>query len=72
MIVLSRKKGERIVLGSNAEIEIVVTEIRHDKVRLGILCPAALPVHRSEIFDACKREGLPVTSNAKELKDVAG
>jgi carbon storage regulator len=55
MLVLSRKKNERITLGSNAEIEIVVVEIRGDKVRLGINAPKELPVHRREVYDAIKR-----------------
>jgi carbon storage regulator len=68
MLVLSRHKNEGIVLGSNAEIEVVVVEIRHDKVRLGIKCPPELPVHRREIYDLITSRGEPVKSNASELK----
>lgn len=37
------------------DVEIVVVEIRGDKVRLGIEAPRDLPVHRREVFDAIKR-----------------
>lgn len=52
MLVLSRKKDERIVINDN--ITIVVVEIRGDKVRLGIDAPKEVPVHRQEVHDAIK------------------
>jgi carbon storage regulator len=53
MLVLSRKKDERIVIGGN--IVITVIDVRGDKVRLGIEAPADVPVHRQEVYDAIKR-----------------
>ena len=50
MLVLSRKKNESIVIDNN--ITITVVEIRGDKVRLGIVAPKDVPVHRQEVFDA--------------------
>jgi carbon storage regulator len=54
MLVLSRKKGESIVIGD--DITIVVIEVRGDKVRLGVEAPKEVPVHRQEVFDAIQRE----------------
>ncbi len=53
MLVLSRKKNERIVINDN--IEIVVVEIRGDKVRLGVEAPPEIPVHRREVYEAILR-----------------
>ena len=53
MLVLSRKKGESIVI--NNDITIVVVEILRDKVRLGVEAPKEVPVHRREVYDAIKR-----------------
>jgi carbon storage regulator len=50
MLVLSRKKGEEIVIG-NGLITLVVVEIRGDKIRLGIKAPKDMPVHRKEVQD---------------------
>jgi len=54
MLVLSRKKDEKIVIGDN--ISIMVVEIRGDKVRLGIEAPRDISVHRREVYDAIKRK----------------
>lgn len=54
MLVLSRKKDERIVINDN--VFITVVEIRGDKVRLGIEAPKEVPVHRQEVYDAIKRQ----------------
>lgn len=53
MLVLSRKRDERIVIGDN--IVITVVEVRGDKVRLGIDAPSEVPVHRQEVLDALRR-----------------
>jgi carbon storage regulator len=47
MLVLSRKTGERILIGPN--IEIIVTEVRGDRVRLGFTCPPNVRVIREEL-----------------------
>jgi len=47
MLVLSRKKGERIRI--NSEIELVVLETHRNNVRLGFLAPPEVTIHREEI-----------------------
>jgi carbon storage regulator len=54
MLVLSRKKDEKIIIGDN--ITLMVIEIRGDKVRLGIDAPKEVTVHRQEVYEAIKRE----------------
>ena len=54
MLVLSRKKDEKIIIGDN--ITLMVIEIRGDKVRLGIDAPKEVSVHREEVYNAIKRE----------------
>ena len=54
MLVLSRKKDEKIIIGDS--ISIMVVDIRGEKVRLGIDAPRDVPVHRQEVYDAIKRE----------------
>jgi carbon storage regulator CsrA len=62
MLVLSRKKNESVVIGDG--ITITVVEIRGDKVRLGIVSPPEVPVHRQEIYELihCPREEAPAAA----------
>jgi carbon storage regulator len=53
MLVLSRKRDERIVIGDN--IVITIVDVRGDKVRVGIEAPPEIPVHRQEVAEALKR-----------------
>ena len=54
MLVVSRTKGESLMIGD--EIEVQVVEIRGDKIRLGVICPPDTSVHRREVLDALPRE----------------
>lgn len=56
MLVLSRKKDERIIIGDN--ITVMVIEIRGDKVRLGIECPKEIRVDREEVREKIKQQQL--------------
>lgn len=57
MLVLSRKHDESIVIGDS--ITVMVVEIRHDKVRLGVVAPKEIPVHRQEVADKLKAGAIP-------------
>lgn len=50
MLVFTRKRNEAIVIGDG--IEVRVLRVGRDGVRLGIVAPAAVPVHRREIYEA--------------------
>ena len=54
MLVLSRRKDERIVIGGS--IVITVIEVKGDKVRLGIEAPKEVSVHRHEVHAAIAEE----------------
>ena len=54
MLRITRRAGERIILGDDVIIEI--TEIRGQTVRLGIDAPRSVTVYREEIWLEVKRE----------------
>jgi len=56
MLILSRQRDERIMIGD--DIVITVVDIRGDKVRLGIDAPPQIPIHREEVYQAIQREKL--------------
>ena len=63
MLVLSRKINEQIVIGGG--IIVTVVEVRGDKVRLGIVAPKDVPVHREEVSRKIT-ESVPVTKTPKK------
>ncbi len=49
MLVLTRKKGEVLMIGD--DISITFLETRGAQVRIGIEAPKHVAVHRKEIYD---------------------
>ncbi|MEX2415533.1 MAG: carbon storage regulator CsrA [Paenibacillaceae bacterium] len=71
MLVLSRKKGESIMIGD--DIELVVVEIKGDQVRLGVKAPKHIEVYRNEVFTAISesnREASVVTVKPDEISKM--
>jgi len=65
MLVLSRQKDESIMIGD--DVEVIIVDVRGDKVRLGITAPRSIPVHRREVYDAIQRE--KAEKQAKQAKE---
>ena len=54
MLVLSRKRGERIVIGPN--IELTVVDICGNRVRLAFDAPRDVSIHRQEVYQRIQVE----------------
>jgi len=75
MLVVTRKKDEKLIIGN--EIEIQVLRIGRDNVRLGIKAPSYISIYRYEIYEAIKQENvnavqsqIPDKSAMENLKGV--
>ncbi|WP_444908992.1 carbon storage regulator CsrA [Microbulbifer sp. TRSA005] len=55
MLILKRRTGENLRIGAN--VSVTVLEVKGNQVKVGILAPKSLPVHREEIYRRIKREG---------------
>jgi len=66
MLVLSRRRDERILIGD--DIEIVVVEVRGEKVRLGINAPTDIVVHRAELREKAKVQIEPKPGSKQDSK----
>ena len=63
MLALTRKKGESIIIGDN--IEIVVLSTSGEQVRIGILAPKNITVHRKEVFEQIQNENKEAIQSVK-------
>ena len=65
MLVLSRKVGETIVINGN--IRVMITELRGDKIRIGVDAPTDVSIDRQEVYEAKLR-----SSNAQKHMENRG
>ena len=64
MLVLSRKCGERIVIGQ--DIALTVVDIRGNNVRLAVDAPRDVSIHRQEVYRRIQdesRHGISIVVN---------
>lgn len=54
MLIITRRPGEKIVLGD--DVVVTVMEISGQTARIGIAAPKDLPVYREEIWESVKAE----------------
>lgn len=54
MLVLTRKKGQAIIIGHDIEISII--DVQGDQVRIGINAPKSVSIHRKEIYEEIRNE----------------
>lgn len=54
MLIITRKPGEKIMLGDDVTIEVI--EVSGSSVRIGIAAPRSVPVYREEIWASVKND----------------
>ena len=54
MLIVTRRSGEKIMLGDDIVVHIM--EIVGNSVRVGIQAPRSVPVYREEIWNAVREE----------------
>ena len=67
MLVLTRKKGEAVILNDN--IEMTVLEIDGDQIKLGINAPKNVDIYRKEVYLSIQEENKQA-ANQKVSLDV--
>lgn len=69
MLVLSRKLGQKIIIGR--DIIVTVVAIDRGKVRLGIEAPEGVSVHREEIANRIREQESKQVASEAELEDAS-
>jgi len=70
MLALTRKKSESIIISD--DIEVIVLGIQGEQVKLGIIAPKHIPIHRKEIYEQIQMENLEATQhlNVNAVKNL--
>jgi carbon storage regulator len=63
VLVLTRKKGQSMMIGHNIELSII--DIQGDQVRIGISAPTNIVIHRKEIYEEIRKENLSAAADRK-------
>jgi carbon storage regulator len=65
MLVLSRKKDEKLVIGD--DIEVTIVEVKGETVRIGISAPPEIKIYRGELLDAIREAARQPAPDLAEL-----
>jgi carbon storage regulator len=71
MLIVTRRAGEKIMLGDDIVIEVM--EVTGNSVRVGIAAPRSVPVYREELWEAVRAENrAAATADADALPAPRG
>lgn len=68
MLILSRKNEESIIINGNIEIKIL--DAANGIVKIGIVAPKNVEVHRKEVFEKIREENRASTTTGKALDEL--
>ncbi|KKD54583.1 MULTISPECIES: carbon storage regulator CsrA [Paenibacillus] len=68
MLVLTRKKGESIVIQN--DIVITVLSVEGDTVKIGISAPKDIDIYRKEVFDAIQQNNQIAVMDSNAIQNA--
>lgn len=54
MLILSRRNGEKLIIGD--DVELTILGIKGNQVRIGVNAPKDVAVHREEVYLRIQKE----------------
>ena len=68
MLVLTRKQNESIMIGDT--IVVKVLDVKENQVRIGVVAPREIRVHRMEVYLAIQRENIEAAKAQAETEEL--
>lgn len=68
MLIIARRKGQRILIGD--DVEVVVTELSKGVVKLGIVAPSSRTILRGETKDVAEANRAAAGTSLSELPEL--
>lgn len=65
MLIIARRKGQRILIGD--DVEVIVTELTKGVVKLGIVAPTSLTILRGETKDVADANRAAAATSLDQL-----
>ena len=69
MLVISRRTDEAIMIGDGIEIRIL--RVGRDGVRIGVVAPPHVPVHRHEVYEQIREANRTAASASTAIAEVS-
>lgn len=68
MLILTRKNGQSILIGEN--IEVFITSIEGDQVKIGINAPDDTRIYRKEVFEAIQQSNKEAITKLPNIENM--
>jgi carbon storage regulator len=68
MLVFTRRRDQSVIIGDGIEVRIL--RVGRDGVRVGVVAPPSVPVHRGEVYDQIRAANAGAVTTATDLSEL--
>jgi carbon storage regulator len=68
VLILSRKKGQSIIIDDH--IEVFVIGYEGDQVKIGINAPSQVKIYRKEVLEAIRESNREAVTSLQQMKSI--
>jgi carbon storage regulator len=68
VLILSRKKGQSIIIDDH--IEVFVIGFEGDQVKIGINAPSQVKIYRKEVLEAIRESNKEAVATPQQMKSI--